>query len=79
MKKIESLMVSAGLLEKMSSRIGGTLNGGLSLKGLSGGEKRRLSIVCATLADPQILLLDGKSKINFGEEKWDNGLIAMNA
>lgn len=29
------------------------------IKGLSGGEKRRLSVVCAALAYPAILFLDG--------------------
>ncbi len=49
----------AGLQDKLSTRIGGILAGGITIKGLSNGEKRRLAVVCAAIANPSILFLDG--------------------
>jgi hypothetical protein len=39
-------------------QVGGTLPGGLSLRGLSGGERRRLSIAAGILGEPAVLFLD---------------------
>ena len=39
-------------------QIGGLLPGGIVVRGISGGEKRRLSIACALLSNPSILFLD---------------------
>ena len=39
-------------------RIGGMLPGGILVRGLSGGEKRRLSLCCGTITDPRVLFAD---------------------
>lgn len=39
-------------------QVGGTLPGGLHLRGLSGGERRRLSIAAGILGAPSVLFLD---------------------
>ena len=58
--RIDRLVHEAGLSEKMNTRIGGILAGGITIKGLSNGEKRRVSVVCAAIANPSILFLDGE-------------------
>jgi len=39
-------------------QVGGVLPGGIRVRGLSGGEQRRLSIACALVAQPAVLFLD---------------------
>jgi ABC-type multidrug transport system ATPase subunit len=50
----------AGLAEKRGTRVGGIQAGGLHVNGLSNGERRRLSLVCAAIASPSVLFLDGE-------------------
>lgn len=38
--------------------MGGLLPGGIRIRGLSGGEKRRLSLCCAIITSPDILFAD---------------------
>ena len=40
------------------TQVGGLLPGGLNVRGLSGGEKRRLSIACCVVAAPRVVFLD---------------------
>ena len=40
------------------AQVGGALPGGILVRGLSGGEKRRLNIACALISSPSILFLD---------------------
>jgi len=40
------------------AQVGGVLPGGIRVRGLSGGEQRRLSIACALVAAPAVLFLD---------------------
>jgi ABC-type multidrug transport system ATPase subunit len=47
-----------GLKHKAKTMVGGTLPGGLMLRGLSGGERKRLSIAAGILAAPSIVFLD---------------------
>ena len=42
----------------MTLQVGGALPGGILVRGLSGGEKRRLNIACALISSPSILFLD---------------------
>ncbi|KAK9817019.1 hypothetical protein WJX72_008428 [[Myrmecia] bisecta] len=49
---------SMGLTKAINSQIGGVLPGGFAVKGLSGGERRRLNIACGTVAAPAIIFLD---------------------
>ena len=39
-------------------RVGGLLPGGIRIQGLSGGEKRRLSLCCGSITKPDILFAD---------------------
>ncbi|KAI8784889.1 ATP-binding cassette sub-family G member 5 [Biomphalaria glabrata] len=52
-KKVQSVIIDMGLIHVAESRIGGTV-----IRGVSGGEKRRISIGVQLLKDPDILLLD---------------------
>ncbi|KAK3800297.1 hypothetical protein RRG08_062494 [Elysia crispata] len=52
-KKVQSVIEDMGLRHVADSRIGGTI-----VRGVSGGEKRRITIGVQLLRDPEILLLD---------------------
>jgi ABC-type Mn2+/Zn2+ transport system ATPase subunit len=49
---------TSGNTFNMSLQVGGVLPGGLNLRGLSGGERRRLSIAAGILGAPSVLFLD---------------------
>ncbi|KJE93071.1 hypothetical protein CAOG_009727 [Capsaspora owczarzaki ATCC 30864] len=57
-RRCEMLLLESGLLEYVDSKVGGPLPGGITVRGLSGGQKRRLSMVCGLIANPAILFLD---------------------
>lgn len=46
-----------GLSHRAHTMVGGTLSSGLSFRGLSGGEKRRLNIACHLVGNPKMLFL----------------------
>ena len=54
----ERLLERAGLQGKEDMRIGGQLPGGFLVRGLSGGEKRRLSLCCGVVGSPAVLICD---------------------
>eukprot|EP00884_Botryococcus_braunii_P000761 jgi/Botrbrau1/10686/Bobra.139_2s0016.1 len=55
---MNSILSSMGLSKVKFSRVGGTLPGGLTLRGLSGGEARRLHIACRVVDAPSVIFLD---------------------
>ncbi|CAK0802246.1 unnamed protein product [Prorocentrum cordatum] len=55
---IEERLQSVGLQEKRLQRVGGRLPGGFTLRGLSGGERRRLSIAAGVVHSPALIFLD---------------------
>jgi len=57
-KICRKLISEIGLQGKEQQFVGGPLPGGLRIRGLSGGEKRRLSIACGMVTSPSVLFLD---------------------
>jgi len=46
------------MVKQENQLVGGLLPGGIRVRGLSGGEKRRLSLCCASITKPDILFAD---------------------
>ncbi|KAN0018296.1 hypothetical protein ACTFIU_010911 [Dictyostelium citrinum] len=57
-KRVEKVIEDVGLTHKRDSRVGGVLAGGVAVIGLSGGEKRRVSIGCGLITNPSLIFLD---------------------
>ena len=57
-ERMRMVLETMGLWRSRNTQVGGTLPGGISVRGLSGGEKRRLTIACSLIARPSILFLD---------------------
>ncbi|GAM23108.1 hypothetical protein SAMD00019534_062830 [Acytostelium subglobosum LB1] len=57
-RKIQQVLDEIGLSHRAKSKIGGLLPGGIMLRGLSGGEKRRVSIGCGLVTNPSLIFLD---------------------
>ncbi|GFH24392.1 ABC transporter G family protein, partial [Haematococcus lacustris] len=56
--RVEQVLAAVGLTHCQHTMVGGQLPGGLQLRGLSGGEKKRLSLAVGIIAAPAILFLD---------------------
>ncbi|KAA8493197.1 ABC transporter G family member 15 [Porphyridium purpureum] len=52
-QRVEDVMTVLGLAEQRDTKVGGVF-----FRGLSGGQKRRLSVACELIAQPGILFLD---------------------
>ncbi|KYQ91489.1 ABC transporter G family protein [Tieghemostelium lacteum] len=57
-ERVKTVMQDIGLYEKANTLVGGVLPGGIILKGLSGGQKKRVSIGCALVTNPSLIFLD---------------------
>eukprot|EP00775_Hariotina_reticulata_P006450 gene6450-6679_t len=57
-QRVKEVLELVGLDQHGDTLVGGRLPGGLLLRGLSSGERRRLSIAAAFLATPDVLFLD---------------------
>eukprot|EP00884_Botryococcus_braunii_P015944 jgi/Botrbrau1/3032/Bobra.0070s0028.1 len=55
---MDNILQSMGLAKVRHSQVGGLLPGGLYVRGISGGERRRLNISCGIVAAPSIIFLD---------------------
>jgi len=57
--RIDQILDLVGIPKRARTRaIGGRLAGGVVLRGLSGGERKRLALACAVAQKPSILFLD---------------------
>jgi ABC-type multidrug transport system ATPase subunit len=57
-ERVAGVLAAMGLKHRQQMMVGGTLPGGLMLRGLSGGERKRLSIAAGILATPSVIFLD---------------------
>jgi hypothetical protein len=58
LRRVEEVLAAVGLGGHHKTLVGGVLPGGLMLRGLSGGERKRLSIAAGILAAPSVVFLD---------------------
>eukprot|EP00775_Hariotina_reticulata_P011714 gene11714-11859_t len=56
--KISRVLQMMGLTQQQHTLVGGTLPGGILLRGMSGGERKRLAIACGVVAGPSLVFLD---------------------
>jgi len=57
-ERVNHVMELMGLMHVKDSFVGGSMGTGVSVRGISGGEKRRVSIGCALLKNPAVVVLD---------------------
>jgi len=57
-ERISQVLAALGLSQTTHTLVGGYLPGGLPLRGLSGGERKRLSIATGIMSTPSIVFLD---------------------
>ena len=58
LQRAREVIALAGLQGKEDAHVGGRLPGGIMVRGLSGGEKRRLSLCCGIVEAPEVLFCD---------------------
>jgi ATP-binding cassette subfamily G (WHITE) protein 2 len=56
--RVEEVLQEMGLAHAAGTLVGGESPGGLMLRGLSGGERKRLSIAAGIIAAPSVVFLD---------------------
>jgi len=57
-ERVQNVMDLMALNHIQRTFVGGQLGAGISVRGVSGGEKRRVSIGCALLKNPAVVVLD---------------------
>jgi ABC-type multidrug transport system ATPase subunit len=57
-ERVQNVMDLMALNHVQRTFVGGQLGAGISVRGVSGGEKRRVSIGCALLKNPAVVVLD---------------------
>ena len=57
-QRVTEVVTAMGLGHVSKTPVGGTLAGGLMLRGLSGGERKRLAVAVGILAAPAVVFLD---------------------
>ncbi|MEW5315840.1 MAG: hypothetical protein WDW38_007242 [Sanguina aurantia] len=58
MERVEEALAVLGLQAQRNTLVGGVLPGGILLRGVSGGERKRLNIGTSIIARPSIVFLD---------------------
>ncbi|KAK9808556.1 hypothetical protein WJX73_008341 [Symbiochloris irregularis] len=56
--RMETILETMGISKVRFSMVGGYMPGGVIVRGLSGGERRRLSVACGMIGNPSIMFLD---------------------
>jgi ABC-type multidrug transport system ATPase subunit len=56
--RVEEVLQEMGLAHATKTLAGGQMPGGRTIRGLSGGERKRLSIAAGILAAPSVVFLD---------------------
>ncbi|KAI8467922.1 MAG: hypothetical protein J3K34DRAFT_523385 [Monoraphidium minutum] len=57
-ERVRQVLAAMGLSHTADTLVGGTLPGGILLRGLSGGERKRLSIAVGIISTPAVIFLD---------------------
>jgi ATP-binding cassette subfamily G (WHITE) protein 2 len=57
-ERVTQVLAAMGLSHTEDTLVGGPLPGGIQLRGLSGGERKRLAVAAGVIATPAVIFLD---------------------